>query len=80
MRQAGDKSGRKGEGTMYTHKRMLIIKTEFGRYRVNAYAYGDQPGEDGHTFKTLRAAKAFIDRMDATITNCSERRDTEVPA
>jgi hypothetical protein len=50
---------------MHVYKRILIVKTEFGRYRVNAYAYGDQPGEDGHTFKTLREAKAFIDRMDA---------------
>jgi len=50
---------------MHVYKRILIVKTEFGRYRVNAYAYDDQPGEDGHTFKTLRAAKMFIDRMDA---------------
>jgi hypothetical protein len=49
------------EPPSYSHKGHLIRKTQFGRYITPGIVWGDQPGEH-HSFRTLGAAKDFIDR------------------
>ena len=58
------KAGREIErGIIYRGR--LIWRDSF-RWCVRAVpAWGDQPGEDLHRFKTLKAAKAFLDRQQA---------------
>lgn len=43
------------------YKGIFIRRTPFRRWETPFLRYGDQPGEF-HSFKTLKAAKAFIDR------------------
>lgn len=43
------------------YRGVLIRKTPFGRWETPGSTWGDGPGEH-HTFKTLTAAKAFVER------------------
>ena len=43
--------------------RGVRIKKSLHRWHVYGWAWGDEIGEDFHRFKTLTAAKAFVDRM-----------------
>jgi hypothetical protein len=51
------------ETKTYTHKGHLIRRDAF-RFRVPSMPWGDEPGE-APAFKTLAAARAFIDRSAA---------------
>jgi len=48
----------------YTHNGVTIRK-DYDRYELVGYTWGDRPGET-FRFKTLKAAKDFIDRTVAT--------------